>query len=60
MSISPFNTSEDAECRCPNLKCGWSGYWDDCNVKVIKQTWLDPEERYALCPNCGEDVERVE
>lgn len=46
-----------AECWCPY--CYWLGTWDECEVKVIKQTWLDPEERYALCPHCRENVEDV-
>lgn len=44
-----------AECWCPD--CCWLGTWDDCNVRVIRETRLDPEERYALCPQCGQDVE---
>ena len=45
----------DAECICWN--CFWLGYWEDCGAKVIPQTMQDPEERYALCPHCGHEVE---
>lgn len=37
--------------------CNWMGYWDDCNVKIIPMTYQDPEERYSLCPLCGNDTE---
>ena len=62
-SIHPWSLPEDkddTECRCPNPKCLWEGYWDDCELKVIPMTRQDPEERYSLCPMCGEDVEGVE
>jgi hypothetical protein len=49
--------SPDAECYCPY--CWWGGSWDDCSERVIKQTMFDPEERYALCPDCGKEVEAV-
>ena len=48
----------DCECYCPY--CYWTGYWDDCDVKVIPMTHYDPEERYSLCPLCGQNVESVE
>lgn len=48
----------DAECFCWN--CYTLLYWDDCDLKVIPQTWQDPEERYALCPHCGREVESVD
>jgi hypothetical protein len=47
----------NAECWCPY--CYWYGYWDDCEVKVIRETRMDPEERYSLCPLCGKEVEDV-
>lgn len=45
----------DAECYCPY--CWWGGSWADCDVRIVKQTMYDPEERYALCPDCGKEVE---
>ena len=45
----------DAECYCPY--CWWGGSWDDCIVRIVKQTMHDPEERTALCPECGKEVE---
>lgn len=50
--------SFDSEAICWN--CFWHGYWDDCNVKVILATHQDPEERYSLCPRCGNDAEAVD
>lgn len=46
------------DCRCEY--CDWEGYWDDCEVEVIRQTHQDPEERYPKCPRCGRDVSEVE
>ncbi len=48
----------DAECYCPY--CWWGGSWADCDVRIVKQTMYDPEERYALCPDCGKEVEGVD
>lgn len=51
---------EDFSAECICWHCHWLGYYDDCGLRVIHQTYLDPEERYATCPNCGQDVEPVD
>ncbi len=47
-----------SECIC--WKCYWHGTWDECGVRIIHMTRVDPEERYATCPMCGSDVEEID
>lgn len=58
--VDCLKKQEDFDSECVCWHCFWHGYYDDCGVRVIRETHTDPEERYATCPHCGQDVEPID
>jgi len=46
--------------KCYNKKCGWEGHAEDCDMKHIPATYLDPAESWPICPLCGKMVDEIE
>jgi hypothetical protein len=55
-----------SEARCPT--CGWEGYWDDAEIKVVRglygEAWGSPAWKVVelpSCPVCGNpDLDSLE
>jgi len=46
--------------KCWVKRCRWTGIEEDCDVKRLPATYLDPPEQWPICPRCGSEVEELE